>query len=220
MPTPVPLSWIVTSTSSGSSAGLGRHLTEMLLARGDRLHTAELDVTAGPAVRRAVDEAFAALGRADIVVCDAGHALPVTTGDLTDEQIARLVVTDLLGPVRVARAALHHLRVQGGGHIVQIAGAWELEGFFDALADEAAPYGIGTTLVRTTLAGGTLRPVADPAKTARAIIDCAALDPAPRRLTLGSDAYEAELAALTARLAELEAQRELAYAADTDDVRH
>jgi hypothetical protein len=37
-------------------------------------------------------------------------------------------------------------------------------------------------------------------------------------LPLGSDAYEEIKAALTARLAELEAQKEIAYSTDADDV--
>jgi NAD(P)-dependent dehydrogenase (short-subunit alcohol dehydrogenase family) len=60
--------------------------------------------------------------------------------------------------------------------------------------------------------------IGDPAKVARAIIDSVDLSPAPRRLTLGSNAYEAITAALRDRLAALERQRELAYSTDADDI--
>ena len=40
--------------------------------------------------------------------------------------------------------------------------------------------------------------------------------PAPKRLALGSDAYGAMHKALSARLAELEAQKELAFSTDVD----
>jgi hypothetical protein len=40
----------------------------------------------------------------------------------------------------------------------------------------------------------------------------------PLRLVLGSDAYQDIKAALTSRLAELEARKELAYFTDADDV--
>src|SRR4051812_26416757 len=84
--------WFITGTSSG----FGRHLAEQLLARGDtvfatlrrpgalaeleaahgpRLRVARLDVTDAAAVRRVVDEAFAALGRIDVVVNNAGYGL-------------------------------------------------------------------------------------------------------------------------------------------------
>jgi NAD(P)-dependent dehydrogenase (short-subunit alcohol dehydrogenase family) len=57
----------------------------------------------------------------------------------------------------------------------------------------------------------------DPAKIAAAIIASADLEAAPKRLTLGSDAYDLATAALRDRLAALEAQRDLAYSTDADD---
>lgn len=56
----------------------------------------------------------------------------------------------------------------------------------------------------------------DPRKVALAIIASADQHPAPRRLTLGSDAYELVHKALRERLAALEAQKELAYSTDVD----
>jgi NAD(P)-dependent dehydrogenase (short-subunit alcohol dehydrogenase family) len=54
----------------------------------------------------------------------------------------------------------------------------------------------------------------DPRKIASAIIASADQNPAPKRLTLGSDAYALIHAALTERLADLEAQKELAHSTD------
>jgi hypothetical protein len=65
--------------------------------------------------------------------------------------------------------------------------------------------------VRNTVTG-------DPAKVAQAIIESVEVSPAPRRLTLGSNAYEAIAAAWQERLAALEAQRDLAYSTDADDI--
>jgi NAD(P)-dependent dehydrogenase (short-subunit alcohol dehydrogenase family) len=60
--------------------------------------------------------------------------------------------------------------------------------------------------------------IGDPAKVAQAIIDSVEVSPAPKRLTLGSNAYEAITAAWRDRLAALERQRDLAYSADADDI--
>lgn len=57
----------------------------------------------------------------------------------------------------------------------------------------------------------------DPAKMAEIIINSADLNPAPKRLVLGSDSYNAIRKALTERLAELETQRELAYSTDIEE---
>jgi len=57
----------------------------------------------------------------------------------------------------------------------------------------------------------------DPVKIAAAIIASADQPQAPKRLTLGSDAYTLATAALRERLAALEAGRDLAYSTDADD---
>jgi NAD(P)-dependent dehydrogenase (short-subunit alcohol dehydrogenase family) len=61
------------------------------------------------------------------------------------------------------------------------------------------------------------RVAGDPKKMARAMIDSVEISPAPRRLTLGSDAFRLVLGALRARVAELEPMRDLAYSTDVND---
>ena len=57
----------------------------------------------------------------------------------------------------------------------------------------------------------------DPKKVAAAIISSAEQSPAPRRLTLGSDAYALVHEALTSRLSALEAQKSVAHSTDIDE---
>jgi NAD(P)-dependent dehydrogenase (short-subunit alcohol dehydrogenase family) len=172
--------WFIT----GVSSGIGRELTEQVLARGgrvagtvrrpdsvapirsrygDRFWSAHLDVTDTTEVRRVVDDAFTELGRIDVVVSNAGYGLFGAAEELSDEQITRQLDTNLRGPIEVVRAALPHLRKQGGGRIVQIssyggqatnAGAslynaskWGVEGFMEATARDVAGFGIGLTIV-------------------------------------------------------------------------
>ncbi|NYE63492.1 NAD(P)-dependent dehydrogenase (short-subunit alcohol dehydrogenase family) [Duganella sp. 1224] len=172
--------WLIT----GISSGFGRHMSEQLLARGERvagtvrklaaaddlkarygdqLWLAQLDVTDTAAVRRTVDAAFAALGRIDVVVNNAGYGLFGAAEEVTDEQIVRQIQTNLIGSIQVARAALPHLRAQGGGRILQLstvggqaafpgaslyhASKWGIEGFADALQQEVAGFGIDITIV-------------------------------------------------------------------------
>ena len=176
----VQRTWFIT----GISSGFGRHLTEQLLGRGDRvagtvrkpgaaddlaavhgdrLWVAELDVTDLPEVRRVVDRAFAELGRIDVVVNNAGYGLFGAAEEVTDEQVVHELSTNLLGSIQVVRAALPHLRGQGGGRLVQMstygglatnpgaslyhAGKWGIEGFMESTARDVAPFGIGVTIV-------------------------------------------------------------------------
>jgi NAD(P)-dependent dehydrogenase (short-subunit alcohol dehydrogenase family) len=274
--------WLIT----GASSGFGRAMTERLLQRGDRvaatartpeglsdlvatygdrLWTAALDVRDTAALRVVVERAFADLGRIDVIVSNAGRGLFGAAEEVSDEAIEEQLATNLLAPVQLTRAALPHLRAQGGGRIVQLstmgaqfgspggslyhASKWGVEGFFESLVSEVAPFGIEITLVEPGMArtafGRSLRvadgldvyadtPVGqvrqhvegagdlvasapgDPDRIADAILASVDVRPAPRRLTLGSDAYQAVHGALSERIAALEAARELAHSTDVD----
>jgi NAD(P)-dependent dehydrogenase (short-subunit alcohol dehydrogenase family) len=60
------------------------------------------------------------------------------------------------------------------------------------------------------------RVIGDPRKMASAMIDSIEIEPAPRRLTLGSDAYRLVFEALRGRIAELEPQGDLASSTDIE----
>lgn len=273
-----PKTWFITGTSSG----IGRTLTEKLLARGDRvaatvrnpdaladlaapygdrLWVATLDVTDTDAVRRVVDDAFAALGRIDVVINNAGYGLFGAAEEVADAQIRHQIDTNLIGSIAVVRAALPHLRAQGGGRILQVSSAggqiaypnfslyhatkWGIEGFLEAVAQEVAPFDISVMIVEpgatrtrfgaslvtpetalpaydATPAGDVRRAVAegafplpgDPEKMADTIIAYTDRETVPLRLPLGSDTYTWIQAALTARLAALEAMKDVALSTD------
>ncbi len=129
--------WFIT----GVNSGFGRLMTEKLLERGDRvagtarkleqladfkgkygerLFLTHLDLTDTPGIRKAVDGAFAHFGRVDVVVNNAGYGLFGAAEELSDEQIRHQIETNLIGSIQVIRAALPHLRAQGGGRILQV----------------------------------------------------------------------------------------------------
>ncbi|WP_306397279.1 SDR family oxidoreductase [Telluria beijingensis] len=123
---------------------------------------------------------------------------------------------------------------------------WGIEGFVESVAQEVAPFGIEFTLaepgptptnfaagldaapamddyvdtpsggVRRALLDGSFKLTGNPVKMVDIMIDSAGQAPAPRRITLGSTAYESIRAALTERLARLEGQKSVAQAADLD----
>lgn len=172
--------WFIT----GASAGLGRGLAEKLLARGDtvvatvrregaledlrrqhgdRLRVLTLDVTDTQAIRDCVAQAFAIVGRIDVVVSNAAYGLFGAAEELSDAQIARQIATNLTGSIQVIRAVLPYLREQGGGRIVQVsseggqiaypnfslyhASKWGIEGFVESVSQEVAPFGIDFVIV-------------------------------------------------------------------------
>lgn len=188
--------WFIT----GINRGLGRSLAEALLARGDRvagtarklaelddlkavhgdrLWVAPLDLTDSGAIQTVVDQAFTDLGRIDVVVNNAGYSLAGAAEECPEAMIRHQFDTNLIGSILVIKAALPHLRAQGG-RILQVASAagqlafpglslycaskWGIEGFIESLALEVAPFGIEATIfepgaIRTDFGGsGVLAP--------------------------------------------------------------
>ena len=172
--------WFIT----GVNSGFGRLMTERVLERGDRvagtvrkmdamddlkakygdqLRLAHLEMTDLPEIRKVVEKAFAELGRIDVIISNAGYGLFGAAEELSDQQVAHQLSTNLFGPIRLVRSALPHLRAQGGGRIIGLstyggqaalpggslyhASKWGLEGFLDSIAQELAPFKIGVTII-------------------------------------------------------------------------
>ena len=130
---------------------------------GDRLWLANLDMTDAPAIKQVVDKAFADLGTIEVIVSNAGYGLFGAAESLSDEQVIHQIGTNLVGPIQLVRSALPYMRKQGGGRIIQLstyggqaalpggslchASKWGVEGFFDSIAQELAPFKIGVTIV-------------------------------------------------------------------------
>ena len=172
--------WLIT----GVSSGFGRTMTEQLLEAGETVvgtvrSTAKvvdliksypetfdcriLDVTDVTAVEKVVGRAFDVHGRVDVVVSNAGYGLFGAAEELSDDEVAKIIATNLVGPITLIRAAIPRLREQGGGRIIQIssyggtvaypgnslyhATKWGIEGFCESVAQEVGGFGIGMTIV-------------------------------------------------------------------------
>ncbi len=172
--------WLIT----GASSGLGRLMTERLLGRGDRvgatvrraealddlkrthgerLAVVTLELTDLAAIEATVNDAFARTGRIDTIVSNAGYGLFGAAEETTDEQVAHQIAVNLTASIKLIRAALPHLRRQGGGRIMQVsseggqiaypnfslyhATKWGIEGFIEAVAQEVKPFGIDFVIV-------------------------------------------------------------------------
>jgi NAD(P)-dependent dehydrogenase (short-subunit alcohol dehydrogenase family) len=122
-----------------------------------------LDLTDTGRIRTVMDAAFRRMGRIDVVVSNAAYGLFGAAEELADAQIDHQIATNLTGSIQLIRAALPHLRRQGGGRIVQVsseggqiaypnfslyhATKWGIEGFIEAVAQEVAPFGIDFLIV-------------------------------------------------------------------------
>jgi NAD(P)-dependent dehydrogenase (short-subunit alcohol dehydrogenase family) len=117
---------------TGGASGIGRATAELLSERGAQVAVLDrdpstvdkpllayrADVTDDASVRAAMAAAVAGLGGLDVLVNNAGIGAQGTVEDNDDEEWWRVLDVNVLGMVRVARAALPHLRESAHASIV------------------------------------------------------------------------------------------------------
>lgn len=151
--------WFIT----GSSRGLGRSLTEAVLATGDKvaatarntgqlkdlvakypgqIQPIQLDVTNYPQVHEAVASAVAHFGQIDVLVNNAGFGIVGAAEAFTNEQVRSQLETNLYAPIEVTRAVLPYMRKQRSGRILQISSIGGRVGNAGVAIYQAAKFGL------------------------------------------------------------------------------
>jgi NAD(P)-dependent dehydrogenase (short-subunit alcohol dehydrogenase family) len=114
---------------TGGGSGIGLAAARLLADRGARVAVLDLkpgteftglsaDVTDDVSVRLAIDTAAESLGGIDILVNNAGVGAVGTVADNTDDEWHRVYDVNVVGIVRVTRAALPYLRASEHAAIV------------------------------------------------------------------------------------------------------
>lgn len=117
---------------TGGASGIGLQTARVLSARGAQVACFDLrvdsvsppllgvraDVTDDASVRGAVEQVVAAFGGIDIVVNNAGIGAQGTVADNDDDEWHRCLDVNVVGAVRVSRAALPYLRASSHAAIV------------------------------------------------------------------------------------------------------
>jgi NAD(P)-dependent dehydrogenase (short-subunit alcohol dehydrogenase family) len=169
---------------TGAASGIGAAAATELRRHGARvvgldLHPAEgviaCDVRDQASVDGAVAQAIGILGGLDVLVNNAGIGIPQLAGDRPDSDALAVIDVNLLGPWRVAAAAMPALR-RSRGRVVNVASGLVhlpmplataycmskrgLVAYSDALRVEAA----GTVSVTTVYPGYIRTPIHDAAR--------------------------------------------------------
>jgi NAD(P)-dependent dehydrogenase (short-subunit alcohol dehydrogenase family) len=152
--------WFIT----GSSRGLGRSLTEAVLAKGDKvaatardtkalddlaakypgqIYPVQLDVTQYDQVHKAVADVITHFGRIDVLVNNAGFGIIGAAEAFTDEQVRSQLETNLYAPIEITRAVLPYMRKQRAGRILQISSVGGRVGNAGLTMYQAAKFGLG-----------------------------------------------------------------------------
>src|ERR1700733_2967788 len=152
--------WFIT----GSSRGLGRSLTEAVLASGnlvaatarnpeqlkdliekypDGIYTLSLDVTNKTQIIAAVDNTIKKFGRIDVLVNNAGFGIIGAAEAYSDEQVRSQLETNLYAPIEITRAVLPYMRKERSGRILQVSSIGGRVGNPGSSIYQAAKFGLG-----------------------------------------------------------------------------
>jgi NAD(P)-dependent dehydrogenase (short-subunit alcohol dehydrogenase family) len=89
---------------------------------GVRALSIKADMAVAADCQRAVDATAEIFGRLDILVNNAAGFKSGRFAELTDEELLSRIYVKTLGYIRCSRAAIPHMRKQGGGRIICIGG--------------------------------------------------------------------------------------------------
>jgi 2-dehydro-3-deoxy-L-rhamnonate dehydrogenase (NAD+) len=120
-----------------------RVLSETSKAIAGGVHEVAVDVADEAAVRRAMDETLAKMGRVDVLVCSAGITGPnTTTWEYPVDAWKQVLDVNLTGVFLCNRAVVPHMRANDYGRIVNIASIAGKEGNPNASAYSASKAGV------------------------------------------------------------------------------
>ena len=166
---------------TGSSSGLGRAAAKLFASRGwnvlatmrspekekelatlPNVVLLPLDISDRQQITQAANDALAR-GEVDVVFNNAGYGMSGPLEGVTDEQMLRMLHTNLMGPIRVTKAFTPYFRAKRAGLFINTtsigglitvpfnstyhATKWALEGWSEAMAFELNQFGIGMKII-------------------------------------------------------------------------
>ena len=149
--------------TAGKNTSAAEELRALAVQDHLALHIVEIDITDESSVAQAIESLVGITGRLDVVVNNAGISYIGPLEAFTLEQVQQQFDTNVLGVMRVNRAALPHMRKQGSGLLLQIgsitgrlafpflglygATKFALEGLTESYRYELAPFGIDAAII-------------------------------------------------------------------------
>lgn len=121
---------------TGGSSGIGKAIGDFLHEKGFKVYGTsrnpqgysdsskfeliKMDVCDTESVQQAISEVIRKENRLDVLINNAGVGITGPVEETPDSEIHKAFNTNVYGPIRVIKAALPHMRSQGGGLVINI----------------------------------------------------------------------------------------------------
>mgnify|MGYP001766823111 CR=1 FL=1 len=173
---------------TGTSSGFGAHAAPLLAEKGHRVYATmrdpearnkaaaaalraknsniavlELELEEAASIQAAVDQIIAREGRVDVLINNAGRFYMGVGESFTDQDLQHIYNVDVLGPWRLTRAVLPHMRQRQQGYILTVTSGLArfscpfmtayasakhaLEGLLQGMKYELKPFNIDITFI-------------------------------------------------------------------------
>src|SRR5215210_1958803 len=117
-------------------------IEEEIKSAGGHVESYQMNVADVNNVIEVIDQIVDTFGRIDAVINNAGIDYTLAVDEISNDQFQKVINVNLVGPFNVSKAVYSHFKVNGSGHIVNIASTASKRAWPNASAYHASKWGL------------------------------------------------------------------------------
>lgn len=117
-------------------------IEEELKSTGAQIESFTMNVADVDNVTKVIDQIIDQFGRIDAVINNAGIDYTLAVDEISNDQFQQVINVNLVGPFNVSKAVFSHFKLNGSGHIVNIASTASKRAWPNASAYHASKWGL------------------------------------------------------------------------------
>ena len=117
-------------------------IEEEIKSAGGNAESFQMNVSDVDSVTKTIDAIIDKFGRIDAVINNAGIDYTLALDEISNDQFQQVINVNLVGPFNVSKAVVSHFKLNGSGHIVNIASTASKRAWPNASAYHASKWGL------------------------------------------------------------------------------
>lgn len=117
-------------------------IEEEIKSTGGHAESFQMNVSDVDSVTKTIDAIIDKFGRIDAVINNAGIDYTLALDEISNDQFQQVINVNLVGPFNVSKAVVSHFKLNGSGHIVNIASTASKRAWPNASAYHASKWGL------------------------------------------------------------------------------